>query len=273
MNTNEPISCRTADTFIITKKHRRFEEFCEACRRDRYIGLCYGPPGVGKTLSARRYARWDLIAAPDPLFCPRSLPAELASCRTAFFTPAVTNTPRLIERGLKESLAELHLAVEHVLDEVGATNTPRRYPGYCELVLVDEADRLTTASLEQLRAHYDGFAVGPGADRHAGLEKRLARYPQLYSRIGFAHAFRPLGQEELRFVLERHWAELGTALQADDFTDHEAVAAIVRITAGNFRLLNRLLAQVGRVKRLNGLSAITREVVEAARECMVIGTA
>ena len=143
----------------------------------------------------------------------------------------------------------------------------------CELVLVDEADRLTTASLEQLRAHYDGFAVGPGADRHAGLEKRLARYPQLYSRIGFAHAFRPLGQEELRFVLERHWAELGTALQADDFTDHEAVAAIVRITAGNFRLLNRLLAQVGRIKRLNGLSAITREVVEAARECMVIGTA
>ena len=181
--------------------------------------------------------------------------------------------PRNPERGLKESLAELHLAVEHVLDEIGATSTPRRYPGRCELVLVDEADRLTTASLEQLRAHYDGFAVGLVLIGMPGLEKRLARYPQLYSRIGFAHAFRPLGQEELRFVLERHWAELGTALQADDFTDHEAVAAIVRITAGNFRLLNRLLAQVGRVKRLNGLSAITREVVEAARECLVIGTA
>jgi hypothetical protein len=81
-----------------------------------------------------------------------------------------------------------------------------------------------------------------------------------------------LGQEELRFVLERHWAQLGGALQADDITDQEAVAAVRRITGGNFRLLDRLLAQVGRIKRLNGLSAVTREVVEAARECLVIGT-
>ncbi len=44
--TNEPAS------FAETLEPSRFIEFCEACKQYRYIGLCFGAPGIGKTLSA-----------------------------------------------------------------------------------------------------------------------------------------------------------------------------------------------------------------------------
>lgn len=45
----------------------------------------------------------------------------------------------------------------------------------------------------------------------------------------------------------------------------------MRITNGNFRLLNRLFMQIDRLLKLNQLQYITNEVVLAARECLLIG--
>ena len=141
-----------------------------------------------------------------------------------------------------------------------------------ELLLVDEVDWLKMSGLEQLRAIFDGGGLGLVLIGMPGLERRLARYAQLYSRIGFVHEFRPLGAAEVRTLLAG-WRPLEAALPADLLADAEAVAAIIRITGGNFRLLDRLLTQVARILALNGLATVTREVVEAAREVLVIGAA
>lgn len=274
MNEMEIVSAganRQDRPFVVTKEYRRFEEFCEACRRERYIGLCYGPPGVGKTISARHYAQWDLLEGRDPLDQNAAVPTAIANCRALLFTPSVSNTPRSV----REQVEDGRLMLRGLVGQAERDLIPSERPDFrdrCELILVDEADRLTTQSLEELRDHYDQENTGLILIGMPGLEKRLSRYPQLYSRIGFAHAFRPLSQEETLFVLRKHWHGWGQDWNEEEFTDQEALAAITRITAGNFRLIDRLMTQIVRIKRLNQLNTVTKEVVEAARECLVIGS-
>ncbi|WP_406313360.1 hypothetical protein OHA77_33655 [Streptosporangium sp. NBC_01639] len=57
-----------------------------------------------------------------------------------------------------------------------------------------------------------------------------------------------------------------------DATTTEAIAAIARTTAGNFRLITRLLDQAECVMKLNELDRITAEAIDTARDALVIGT-
>jgi DNA transposition AAA+ family ATPase len=138
------------------------------------------------------------------------------------------------------------------------------------LLVVDEADRLKTDSLEQLRDFYDRRQLGMVFIGMPGLQKRLARYAQLYSRVGFVHQFHPLSGKELQTVIEHQWVQLRLDL-ADQHVDTAVLNAIARATGGSFRLVQRLFAQVERIIAINNLPAVTTEVVNIARERLVEG--
>ena len=53
--------------FLATREHARFVEFAEACAHYRYIGVCHGRPGVGKTRSAREFSSFPDLGAPQGL--------------------------------------------------------------------------------------------------------------------------------------------------------------------------------------------------------------
>jgi hypothetical protein len=84
------------------------------------------------------------------------------------------------------------------------------------------------------------------------------------------HHYRPLSAEEQAFVLAKLWPQLGLD-DAADFTTNEAIAAITRITGGNFRFTSRLATQIERILEINQMTTVTKEVVDAARESLVIG--
>lgn len=125
-----------------------------------------------------------------------------------------------------------------------------------EMIIIDVAERLTATALELLRDRHDRTNIALILIGMPGLDKRFSHYPQLDSRLGFAHQYRALTSEEMIFVLQRQWKRLVSELDPDDFTDSQAIAAVQRVTRGNFGLLELLTPQVQRVLKIDELTTI-----------------
>ena len=188
--------------FVVTNEHRRFAEFCDACRQYRYIGLCYGAPGVGKTLSAKHYTNSVRLETPEASHLGAEAKWAVGTVSTTvFYTPEVVNAPRRIEQDIRTKRHQLRmLAIEVWLQDqqvqyqarkqaeallppkrvesgprqngkvvqiyesaaaprppCGATYARQRetMPDPTDLIIIDEADRMKTASLEQVRDIFD----------------------------------------------------------------------------------------------------------------------
>lgn len=103
-----------------------------------------------------------------------------------------------------------------------------------------------------------------------GIEKRVARFPQFYSRIGFVHEFRPLDEAQMTNLLNQGWLPAGVSLP-EPVLAPDVIATLIRMSGGNFRLLTRLLAQVERILKVNQSEVVSKEIVTAARDSLVIG--
>ena len=129
--------------------------------------------------------------------------------------------------------------------------------------------------VEPDRAHLE---VGPRfRAQAAALEQPLVGRPGLVVPATNARPIPTLAHQlphrvqELQHVIQRQSQQLGLGLELHDLTDTSVLSSIVRITGGNFRLVERLFAQIERVAQINEVATLTPELVEAAQESLVIG--
>ncbi len=146
--------------FIETKEYKRFAEFCDVCIKYKYIGICYGVPGVGKTLSSIYYCNWDNI---EPQFTFRrgvdigkDATDEILTANKLFYTAPAEKMTRVSSDihtlATRTNLVRtMYLVHKYNQKETYASNS---YEGI-DLIIIDEIYRLKLQHLEQLRDIYD----------------------------------------------------------------------------------------------------------------------
>ena len=215
------------ENFILTKEHKKFTEFCNACKEYRYIGLCYGNPGIGKTVSANQYSKWEIINQyyngnfhkffDDPKSL--KLPESSLNCDTILETSSMTDTPARIEKSIGSNAYILEFIKKFFKNGNKIDNSYTREEekfSYLKLLIIDEADHLKYTTLEQIRNIYDRFNFGLIFIGMPGIERRLSRYPQLYSRVGFLHEFKALSKDEMTYIIDRHLNQLNTKIKLEN---------------------------------------------------------
>lgn len=65
--------------------------------------------------------------------------------------------------------------------------------------------------------------------------------------------------------------ELEYGITNQDFDHRDTIKTLVRATSGNMRTFHRLCLQIKRVMRINQVDLITKDVIDAARQALIIG--
>jgi len=207
-------------------------EVAKTCHVENEIGVCCGNAGLGKTFAVKKYA----IDNPGVIL----IEADLG------YTPRVLFSEIHKKLGY-DGCGTIHAMFTDIIDKLKSSG---------RLIIIDEAEHLPYKSLELLRRIYDKAQVGillvgmPRLIMNLKGEKR--QYAQLYSRVGIAVRLNPLTKEDI------------TAIISSVIPDNTSIyPALSEYSAGNTRVLTKLLVRAVRIARLNNME-VDNEVIQAS---------
>lgn len=249
--------------FLETVEYRRFVQVCEATRRYRYISVCVGASGVGKTKAAQRYAQWDLfgpLLSAQGMVVPPSFAEDSPIPRTAFYTPRATATPK----GIEQDLVLLQWGMQMIADAARSRSQetqPRSAalrPGAVDLLVVDEVDRCSHISLEVLRDLFDRYPVGLVLLSRTDRVRQLLNQHPVAARVGVLHEFCALGSSDAGLFITQQVHSLGLSLE------EQALEAFIQKTGGNLRKISLVLAHLDAMAARHGAFTVTVNELEEA---------
>lgn len=91
----------------------------------------------------------------------------------------------------------MHMILKYIQEDPPLSETHEAI----DIIIVEEINRLKLQHLKQLKDIYDRGNLAMALIGMPGIEKRLSRYPQLSSSIGFAHEFDNLSKDETHHIL------------------------------------------------------------------------
>ncbi|MCW9699746.1 AAA family ATPase [Avibacterium sp. 20-129] len=207
-------------TFVPTLAARRGMEVMQFAHIEGEINVIYGSAGLGKTQMLKEYERRNssaVLIEVDP------------SC-----------TPKVLLRKIAEAVGANARGVNNeLLDSIVS-----KLKGSERLLMIDEAELLSTRSLEFIRRIHDLTGVGvvlAGMPRLLiNLKGKNNELAQLYSRVGFACDLgNALSEEDLGLLAE---SALGTS---------EFNTPLIKACNGNVRRLSKLMRGVVRSSEIN----------------------
>ena len=234
--------------FIVTRQVKETASVCHALMETREMGVVYGQPGVGKTITAENIVRkWRERGYP------RAVYAEVD----------VNTSPLGTASKLLRAMADLRPANASDAARIIENLTREQET---ELIILDETERLNRQCLEMVRAIYDRTRVPVLLIGMPEVLRGLRSHKKFHSRIGIAYEYEPLSYEQLAEYLNLLHPLL---LDIDPVAEKDLLEFIFKATRGEFRRINRLVKQAERVRRANKHPVLSLSVFEAATNLLL----
>jgi DNA transposition AAA+ family ATPase len=241
---------------VPTTQVKRAVEICRAARLNHSISVIVGLPGIGKTWAVQ-YAAQRTIRGVEPGASP-----------VLYTTVDVENTARAFVRNLLTCLGpDYRVSVSDAGRLVGCWIHRRM----TELFIIDEADRLDSASLEIIRDLHERTRCGFVLVGQLPFATKIRRHNAFANRVGVTLELESLTYDGLieflgQWLSERQSRYEDATMHLRVLTENAAALAheCYRVTQGNIRRTIQLIQEAERIGGVNGDGVVSASAFKTA---------